>query len=164
ALEVDDPLGRLVQRQIRTIPNRRRRVKLQGVVRLGRSDIGLVELDWRLRKSVLGVAALALQAFARAEGGGNHVRLVFRFEVGPAFRFVLGWVAATRIGGALAGLERARHGERDVLAVIANDVAPKGRPPLLTNAFDSGSQYRTVDLADVRAVQNRAHAGHFLGG
>src|SRR5207302_9850724 len=82
----------------------------------------------------------------------------------PDGRYVPGVGDANRIGGGPGGLEGVRHGERDVLAVIANDVVLEWRAPLLTNAFKSGSRNRTVDLADVPAVENSSHAGHFLGG
>ena len=64
APQVDDALRRLVERQRRAVPDRGRRVQLDGVVRLGRRDVGLVELDRRAGESGLGVAALALQALA----------------------------------------------------------------------------------------------------
>ena len=57
-------LRRLVERQIRAIPNRGGRVQLDRVVRFGRRDIGLVELDRRAGESGIGIAALALQAIA----------------------------------------------------------------------------------------------------
>ena len=47
-------LRRLVERQVRPIPDRGRRVQLDRVVRLGRRDIGLVELDRRAGESGLG--------------------------------------------------------------------------------------------------------------
>ena len=64
APEVDDSLRRVVQRQCRAVPDRGRRVQLDRIVRLGRRDIGLIELDRRARERGIGVAALAVQAVA----------------------------------------------------------------------------------------------------
>ena len=93
----------------------------------------------------------------------NHVGIVVRFEVGLDVRLLLGVRHANRIGGGLGSLERVRHGERDVLAVVANDIVLERRAPLFADAFDPLSQDRAEDLADVLAMKNRAHAGHLLG-
>ena len=48
---VEDPLRLLVERQLSAIPNCGRGLQLDGVVRLGRRDISLVELDRRAGES-----------------------------------------------------------------------------------------------------------------
>ena len=164
APEVEDPLRPLVQGQRRAIPDRGRRVQLEGVVRLGRRDIGLVELDRRPGERGLGVAALALQALERAERGGNHVGLVVRFEIGVDVRLVLGtYVTRTASAAALAVSNVSATAERDVLAVVANDIVLERRATLVDDAFEPRPLDRAEDLSDVLAMKDRSHAGHFLG-
>ena len=97
------------------------------------------------------------------ERGDNHVGLVVRFEVSLDVRLLLGVRDANRIGGGLGSLERVRHSERNVLAVVANNIILERRAPLFADAFESRPRDRAEDLADVLAMKNRAHAGHLLG-
>ena len=136
ASKVEDALRLLVNGQHRAIPNRRRRLKLDRVVRLGRRDIGLVELDWCACESTLGIPAFALHAFYRGECGVNLFRLIIRFEIGFDVRFLLDVRCADRIGGGFSGLESVRHSERYILAVVANDIILERRSTLVDDAFE----------------------------
>src|SRR5207237_10738829 len=70
----------------------------------------------------------------------------------------------TRTASAAAGsLERVGHSERDVLAVVANDIILKWRAPLFADAFHPLSQGRAEHLANVLAMKDRAHTGHLPG-
>ena len=113
------------------IPDRSRRVQLDRVVRLGRRDIGLVELDRCACESGVGVAALALQAGSRAKRGDNHFGIIVRFKLGLDVRLFLGVGHTNGIGRGFGGFERVRHSERDVLAVVANDIVLEGWAPLV---------------------------------
>src|SRR5262249_40176683 len=62
ALQVEDALRRFVERKLRAFPNRGGGMQLEGIVRFGGRDVGLIELDLRGFESGLDVAALALQA------------------------------------------------------------------------------------------------------
>ena len=86
-----------------------------------------------------------------------------RFEVGLDVRLLLVVRHANRIGGSLGSLERVRHSERDVLAVVANDIVLERRAPLFADAFHPLSQGRAQHLANVLAMKDRAHTGHLLG-
>ena len=138
-------------------------MQLDGVVRLGRRDVGLVELDRRAGESLVGVAALALQRLRGPNVVDHFVGLVVRLEVGVDVRLLLRVGRADGIGGGFGALERVRDGERDVLAVVANDVVFERRPALVDDAFESRPQGRAEDLSDVLAMKDRAHAGHLLG-
>ena len=115
-------------------------------------DVGLIELDRRVGQRPVGVAALAV-----------HRRLVVGFEVGIDVRLFRGIRDAHRIRCRLGGFERVGDDERDVLAVIADDIVGQRRAALVAEAEEVGLEHRAVQLADVPAMQNRAHAGHFLG-
>jgi len=67
--------------------------------------------------------------------GGNHLGLVVRFEVGIDVRCLLGVRYANRIGSGFGRLERVRHRERDVLAVVANDIVLERRATFVHDAF-----------------------------
>ena len=163
-LEVEDALGLLVDGQHRAIPGRDRSLQLDRVVRLGWHDIGLVELDRRARKRLLDVSALALEALGRGEGGGHDVGLVVGHEIGGDVGLLLVVGGAHRVGRGLGALERVRHRERDVLAVVANVVVGERRATLVDDAFEAGPEGRAEDLPDVSAMEHRPHAGHLLGG
>ena len=52
ALEIDDALRGFVERQLRAFPDRSRSMRFERILRLGGSDIGLIELDrarWQTR-------------------------------------------------------------------------------------------------------------------
>src|SRR5258706_8908958 len=132
--QVDDSLRRFVEGQSRAIPSRGRGVQLDGVVRLGRRDISLIELDGRGCESAIGVAALVVQAAAHAEGGGYRVRILVRVEARFDVRLLLRVRRVDRIGSGLGGLERFSHSQRNVLAVITNDVVLEWRAPPLSDA------------------------------
>ncbi len=114
-----------------SIPDRSRRVQLDRVVRLGRRDIGLVELDRRRAKAASASPRWLCKRLARAERGDNHFGLVVRFKVSVDVRLFLGVGHTNRVGGGFGGLERVRHRERDVLAVVANDIVLEGRATLV---------------------------------
>src|SRR5205823_11211271 len=58
--------------------------------------------------------------------------------------------------------EGVRHSQRDVLTVVADDVIFKRRTPLVGDTFESLSLNRAEDLADILAMKDCPHAGHFL--
>ena len=99
----------------------------------------------------------------RAERGVNDFGIVVGFEVGLDVRLLLVIGDANRVGGGFGGLESVRHGERDVLAVVANDIVLERRAPLYTDAFEPFPLDRAEDLSDVLAMKNRPHAGHLFG-
>ena len=131
-------------------------------MRLGGRDIGLVELDWRARKSALGIASLALQARSRSHCGGDDVRLVVGLQIGIDVRLLFGVGDANSVGGGFGCFEGVRHSQRDVLTVVADDVIFKWGTPLVGDTFESLSLNRAEDFADVLAMKDRSHAGHFL--
>src|SRR5439155_27054046 len=67
------------------------------------------------------------------------------------------------VGGALGCFEGVRHSQRDVLTVVADDVIFKGGTALVGDTFETLSLNRAEDFADVLAMKDRSHAGHFLG-
>jgi hypothetical protein len=89
---------------------------------------------------------------AHAERGDNRLGVIIRFEFGVNVRLILGVRDANRIGSGLGGLERVRHSQRDILAVVANDIILKRRAPLFADAFEPLSHGRAEDLADVLAM------------
>src|SRR5947207_14043841 len=94
-------------------------------MRLGGRDVGLVELDWRARKSALGIASLALQARSRSHCGGDDVRLVVGLKIGIDIRLLFGVGDANSIGGAFGCFEDVRHSQPDILTVVADHVILK---------------------------------------
>ena len=78
-------------------------------------------------------------------------------------RLLLAVRHANRIGSGLGGLERVRHSQRNILAVVANDIIFKWRTPLFADAFHPLSQGRAEHLANVLAMKDRAHTGHLPG-
>src|SRR5882724_10511497 len=79
--EVDYSLRRIVQRQSQVVPDRGRRVQLDGVVCLGRRDIGLVDLDRRAGECGVSITTLTLQAMLLAERGEDHFGIIVRFKL-----------------------------------------------------------------------------------
>ena len=65
-----------------------------------------------------------------------YVRLVIRFEIGINVMLVSGVGDANRIGSGFGRLERVRHGKRDVLAVVANDIILERRATLIDDAVE----------------------------
>ena len=110
-------------------------------MRLCRRDISLVDLNRGAGESGIGVAALTFQPLLRAERAGDHVGIVVRFEIEFDIRLVLGVGDADHISRGFCILERVRHGERDVLAVVANDIVIERRASLFTDAFHSLPHY-----------------------
>ena len=131
-------------------------------MRLGRRDVGVVELNRRACESGIGVATLAFQPGLRAVRGFNHCRVIVGFEIVFDVRLVLVVRDPDRIGGGFGGLKSVRHGERDVLAVVANDIVLERWAPLFTDAFESLSFDRAEDFSDVLAMKNSSHTGHLF--
>src|SRR2546427_3336627 len=104
----------------------------QGVFNL--QGIGLVELDGGARESALGMSALALYALDRAVLGHHHRRLVVGLELGVDVRLSLFVADGNRVGRGLGVLERVGNSQRDVLAVVANDVVLERRATLVSDA------------------------------
>ena len=67
-----------------------------------------------------------------------------------------------RVRSGFCGFERLGHSQRDVLAVVANNVILEWWASLVGDAFESLSLNRAEDLADVLPMKDRSHAGHFL--
>ena len=88
---------------VESIPDRGRRVQLEGVVRLGRRDVGLVELDRRARERAVGDRRAG---FAGAARGPNVVTTTSgsssAFRSVSTFGFSLAYVARTASAAALA--------------------------------------------------------------
>ena len=129
APHVEDPLRLLVDRQLVAIPDRGCRLQLDGIVRLGRRDISLVELDRRARESASASPRSLCRRFVRAEvcqlSSGSSSALRSVIDV----RFLLRVGDANRVRGSFGALESVRHRERDVLAVVANDIVLERRTP-----------------------------------
>ena len=164
APEIEDPLRPLVERQRRPIPDRGRRVQLDGVVGLGRRDVGLVELDRRAGRTRASASPRWLCRRSRGpnvvtttSGSSSASRLVVDV------RLLLGVRHPDRVRRGLGGLERVRHRERDVLAVVADDVVLERRAALVGDAGESRPRHGAEDLPDVLAMKDRSHAGHLLG-
>src|SRR5262245_1510902 len=81
------------------------------------------------------IAPLALQSLMLAERGRNNFGIVVGFELGLDVRFLFVVRHANRIGSRFGSLERVRHDQRDVLAVIANDSILEWRAPFFADAF-----------------------------
>ena len=160
--KVDHALRRFVERQHRSVPQRGRRMWLEWVLRLRRCDIGTVELDWRGGERTLCVAAAALQALSGAVRCEDNVRLVIRFKMGLYVRCLFGVGRADRIGGGLGSLKGLGHGQRDILAVVADDIVLEGRAPLFGDAFESRLIGSAEDSSDIPAMKDSAHTRHFL--
>src|SRR5207253_10946055 len=54
------------------------------------------------------------------------------------------------------------HGQRNVLAVIANHIVLEWRAPLYTDSFHSLSHDRSENLSDICAMKDCSHARHSL--
>src|SRR5438477_8518237 len=139
-------------------------MQLKGVVRFRRRHISLVELDGRSVESTSGVAALALLAASRRDGGWDHIGFIVRLEVGINVRFPLLIRDVNCVRRSLGRLERVRHGQCDELAVIANNVVFEGWPALVGNPFESRALNRAKNSPDILAMKYRPHTRHFLGG
>ncbi len=132
-------------------------------MRLGRRDIGLLELDGGARESAFGISALALYPLDRTELGHHYRRLVVGLEPGVDVRLLLFVADPNRVGRGLGVLERVGNSQGDVLAVVANDIVLERRATLVGDAFESRSKGRTENSSDVLAMKDRAHARHLLG-
>src|SRR5438552_4581861 len=163
APKVEDRLRFLVDRQHLTIPDRSRPLQLDGIVRLSRCDISLVELDRCAGESALRISAFALHALRRLECGRNHFGLVVGLKIRIDVVFVLHIRRVDRIGRSFGAFKGVGDSERDVLAVVANDIVFEWRATLVDDAFHPLSQDGAENLSDVLAMKDRAHAGHFFG-
>src|SRR5258707_3661062 len=99
----------------------------------------------------------------RAVAGGDYFGIIVGFEIIFDVRLVLGVGDTDRVRRSFGLLESVRHGERDVLAIITDDIVLERRAPLNTNAFHPPSQDRAEDLSDIFAMQNSSHPRHFFG-
>ena len=159
---VDDALRRLVERQLRAVPDRRRRMQLDRIVRLGRRDVGLIELDRRRRESAVGVAALALLARLRAVRRRDDVR---------ARRPPRGW---SRRSASPLRTSREPHRRRPWPSRTCRPRPGRrtgrsiGRRRLRTGGGARRRCLKTLsrdgaeNLSDVSAMKDRAHTGHLL--
>ena len=92
-----------------------------------------------LAKALCGISAFALFAVGRAKCGRNCLRLVVRFEVGLDVRLFLFVGGANGIGSGLGAFKCIGDSERDILAVVANDIVFEWRATLIDDAFESRS-------------------------
>jgi hypothetical protein len=104
-----------------------------------------------------------LQPLARGESRHHHIGIIVGLEIGFDVRLFLGIGHAHCIGSGLGGLECVRHGQRDILTVIAHHIILERWTTLVADAAESLLRNRPVDPSDVVAMKNRLYAGHFLG-
>ena len=144
------------------VPHRSCSLQLDGNVRLGRRDVGLVELHRGAGERRGRIAALALDALLGPVARLDCVRIMvgceFEFHVRLFFRIG----DDDGVSGRFGALESVRDRERDVLAIIANDIVLEGGTPFYANAFISLPGAGTENFADVFAMKDRAHARHLF--
>src|SRR5689334_18680590 len=99
-----------------------------------RRGVGLIKLDGGICKSFIRIAALTLQAFLRTERSVEYVRIIVGLQIRRYICGLAGVSDAHQIRSCLGGLEGISHGERNVLAIVTNDIVGEWRPPLITNA------------------------------
>ena len=103
-----------------------------------------------------------MQALLRPVAGHDLVGIIIGGELVFDVRFLFRVGNCDRVRRSFGALESVRHRERDVLAVVANDIVFKGWPPLDADAVHPLPQGRTGDFADVLAMKDRAHARHLF--
>src|SRR3954463_1625517 len=99
-------------------------------MRLGRRDVSLIELDLCVGKGPGRIAALALQALLRPVGGYDFLGISIGGELEFNVRFLFRVANDNRVSRSFGALERVSHRERDVLAVVANNIILEWRPSL----------------------------------
>src|SRR6266446_7072381 len=154
ASKIEYSLRLFVNRQVRAFPNCGGGLQLDRIMRLGWRDIRLVELDWCAGKSAFRIAALAFHPLGRLKRSINYIRLIIRFEIGFDVWLFLNVSGANGVSRSFSALKRVRDSERDVLAVVPNDVVFEWRSPLIVDAFESLAFGRTKNLVDL-AVRDR---------
>src|SRR5689334_20140099 len=138
-------------------------MRLERVVRLKWRDVGVIELDRSVGERSVGIATLAVQAFAWAKRGHDFVGLVVRYKMRVDVRLFGRVSCANRIGSGFGSLERFRYSECDVLAVVTNYVVFERWSAFFADTRKSRPGNRPKDLADISAMKNGMHARHFLG-
>src|SRR6516165_2969039 len=136
---------------------------LHRVMRLERRDVNLVNLDRRACESSFGFTTFAFNPLHWPEGRHYFVWVVVSFEVQFDVRHFGGVCRDDGVGSGFGGFKRLRHGERDVLAVITNNVSFEWRPPLFADAREARPWDGTRDSADVAAMQDSTYTGHRFG-
>src|SRR2546430_14136603 len=123
---MEDGLRLLINGEVIAVPHRSCSLQLDGNVRLGWRDIGLIELHRCTGKGRRSIAALTLQALLRPVTGFDDRRIIvggeLEFDVGLVFRVA----NDNRVRGGFGALESGNDGERDVLTLITNDTVLEG--------------------------------------
>src|SRR5215813_14117424 len=132
-------------------------------MRLGRCDVSLIEFHRGAREGGVDIPALAVQAVPWAVRRVNLIGFVVGFQMCFDVRRFHGIGRANRIGGGSGSFEGVGHSQRDILAVIPNDVFFERWTSLFTDALKIWLRRRAGDLADVLAMKNRPYTGHLLG-
>src|SRR5215475_14641345 len=107
-------------------------------MRFGRRHVSLIEFHGGARESGVDIPALTLQAVPWAERRGNLIGVVVGFQMCFDVGLFRGIGRANRIGGGFGSFESVGHGERDILAVVANDVVFERWTPLFTDGLKIG--------------------------
>ena len=104
-----------------------------GVVCLGRSNVGLVELNRRRCEGAIGIAPFTLQSLSRTKRGDYHFGVILGLKLGyDVWLPLFSRVDANSISCRLGVLVRIRHCKRNVLSVIADDIVLERRSPLIS--------------------------------
>ena len=104
-----------------------------------------------------------MQALRRGECGGNLIGFIVGLEIRIDVVLVLCVGRANRIGSGFGALKCIGDSERNILAVVANDIILERRATFIDDTFEPRSLHRAENLSDILAMKNRSHARHFLG-
>jgi hypothetical protein len=132
-------------------------------MRFGRRHVSLIEFHRGAREGGVDIPALAVQAVPRAERGVNLIGIVVGFQMCFDVGLFRGIGRANRIGGGFGSFESVGHGERDILAVVPNDIVFERWTALFTDALKICLQSRAEDLSDIRPMKDRPHTRHLFG-
>src|SRR2546423_1832814 len=162
ATKIEDGLRLLIDGQVIAVPHCSCSLQFDGNVRLGWRNIGLIELHRCTGKGRRSIAALTLQALLRPVTRFDDLRIIVGCELGVDVRLLFRIGDDDGIRRGFGALESVRDGERDVLAVVANDIILKGWSPFYANTFIPLPSARTENFADVFTMKNRTHARHLF--
>jgi hypothetical protein len=77
--------------------------------------------------------------------------------------FLLRVGGANRVGSSFGGFECVGDRQRNVLAVVANDIVRQWGAAFIRDAAVVWLKHRAENFSDVSPMKNRADARHFLG-
>jgi hypothetical protein len=89
-------------------------------------------------------------------------RAVVRYEISRNIVLLLRVRDTNRIGRSFGPLKCIGDSERDVLAVVANDIIFERRTTLIDYPIEALSLDGAKNLSDIFAMKNRAHARHLF--